>query len=241
MRDPSEAAGERLLGGQSRKSGPIMCGGFTCSRNALTALNVIYIVVAFVLISVAVYGRASSLVTDLPIVGGILACGIILFIVSIVGLVGALKHHQVMLFFYMLILFMLFIVQFAVACACLAVNTDQQKQLAETGWTTVPNSVKSDVQSTFTCCGFYSDQGTTSATNGSLGHPACNVKNNKCCVNDKCDCQPCFDKVEANINKAFKTCGTIGLVFSFTEFLGVWLTVRYRNQKDPRAISSAFL
>jgi len=55
--------------------------------------------VACVLMSVAVYGRASSLVTDLPIVGGILACGIILFGVSIVGLVGALRHHQVLLFF----------------------------------------------------------------------------------------------------------------------------------------------
>jgi len=32
----------------------------------------------------------------------------------------------------MLILFMLFIIQFAIACACLAVNPDQQKQLAET-------------------------------------------------------------------------------------------------------------
>lgn len=96
-----------------------MCGGFTCSKNALIALNVLYVVsisgtliliqiynikyvlqiVAFVLIGVAVYGRAASLVTNLPIVGGILACGIILIIISVLGLVGAAKHHQVVLFF----------------------------------------------------------------------------------------------------------------------------------------------
>lgn len=55
--------------------------------------------VSCILIGVAVYGRAASLVTNLPIVGGILACGIILILISILGLLGAVKHHQVMLFF----------------------------------------------------------------------------------------------------------------------------------------------
>lgn len=55
--------------------------------------------VSCILIGVALYGRAASLVTNLPIVGGILACGIILILISILGLLGAVKHHQVMLFF----------------------------------------------------------------------------------------------------------------------------------------------
>lgn len=117
-----------------------MCGGFSCSKNALIALNVLYVVsyivffssyaaydpffplylpsirqlqyaltdclfryilqlVGFLLIGVGVYGRAASIVTNLPIIGGILACGIILILISILGLVGAVKHHQVMLFF----------------------------------------------------------------------------------------------------------------------------------------------
>jgi hypothetical protein len=55
--------------------------------------------VAFILIGVAVYGRASAVVTNLPIVGGILACGVFLILISILGLIGAIKHHQVLLFF----------------------------------------------------------------------------------------------------------------------------------------------
>lgn len=55
--------------------------------------------VGFLLISVGVYGRAASIVTNLPIVGGILACGIILILISILGIIGASKHHQVLLFF----------------------------------------------------------------------------------------------------------------------------------------------
>ncbi|KAL3278970.1 hypothetical protein HHI36_016488 [Cryptolaemus montrouzieri] len=131
-----------------------MCGGFTCSKNSLIALNILYILVASILISVAVYGRAATIVTDLPIVGVLIACGIILIMISMLGLLGAVKHHQVMLFFYMVILFLLFLLQFSVACACLGVNTEQQEQLAEQGWSKGQNTTRSKVQESFTCCGF---------------------------------------------------------------------------------------
>jgi len=55
--------------------------------------------IGFLLIGVGVYARAASIVTNLPIVGGILACGVILICISMLGLAGAVKHHQVMLFF----------------------------------------------------------------------------------------------------------------------------------------------
>ncbi|XP_011346081.2 tetraspanin-13 isoform X2 [Ooceraea biroi] len=214
-----------------------MCGGFTCSKNALTALNILYIVVAFILIGVAVYGRASALVTNLPIIGGILACGVILFLISILGLIGAVKHHQVLLFFYMLILFLLFLIQFSIACACLAVNTKQQEQLAEQGWRHVGDDLKAKVQTTFNCCGF----------NNTTEDPNLPCKVTSCCQSTDVNlmscppCPPCMQKLQSTIDYAFKLCGSIGLFFSFTEFVGVWLTVRYRNQKDPRANPSAFL
>ncbi|XP_070172159.1 tetraspanin-13 isoform X2 [Polyergus mexicanus] len=214
-----------------------MCGGFTCSKNALTALNILYIVVAFILIGVAVYGRASALVTNLPIIGGILACGVILFLISILGLIGAVKHHQVLLFFYMLILFLLFLIQFSIACACLAVNTKQQEQLAEQGWTHVEFDLKKKVQTTFNCCGF----------NDTSEDISCDDVNKVCCQSIDTNlmscppCPTCMHKLQSTIDYAFKLCGSIGLFFSFTEFVGVWLTVRYRNQKDPRANPSAFL
>ncbi|XP_076221737.1 tetraspanin 97E isoform X2 [Nomia melanderi] len=217
-----------------------MCGGFTCSKNALTALNILYIVVAFILIGVAVYGRASALVTNLPIIGGILACGVILILISILGLIGAVKHHQVLLFFYMFILFLLFLIQFSIACACLAVNTKQQEQLAEQGWRRVGDDLKAKVQTTFTCCSF-NNTNIISEDN----HPlSCNKVNKICCPypsDTDCMCPSCMLKLQSTIDYAFKLCGSIGLFFSFTEFIGVWLTVRYRNQKDPRANPSAFL
>lgn len=35
-----------------------------------------------------------------------------------------------MLFFYMIVLFIIFIIQFSVACACLAINEEQQSVVA---------------------------------------------------------------------------------------------------------------
>jgi len=55
--------------------------------------------VGFILIGVATYAKAASVVTSLPIIGGIVACGVFLLIISIMGLIGAVKHHQVLLFF----------------------------------------------------------------------------------------------------------------------------------------------
>ncbi|XP_029049349.1 tetraspanin 97E [Osmia lignaria lignaria] len=208
-----------------------MCGGFTCSKNALTALNILYIVVAFILIGVAVYGRASALVTNLPIIGGILACGVILILISILGLIGAVKHHQVLLFFYMLILFLLFLIQFSIACACLAVNTKQQEQLAEQGWRHVEDDLREKVETTFNCCGF---NDTVSVVLNDKEPVSC--KNKRCCqypTDTECECPSCMQKLQSTIDYAFKLCGSIGLFFSFTEVIAAFLARRYRNQLKP--------
>lgn len=233
----------------------MVCGGFSCSRNALITLNVLYIIVAIILISVAAYSKASALVVSLALVGGIIACGVFLFFISLVGLVGAIKHHQVLLFFYMIILFLLFLLQFSLGCACLAVNGDQEISLVKSGWGASDNQLRSHIQYKLDCCGFENPNLNTSSP---MGHPPCNgleccqseaAQNHKCCkgetdgVNsdESCPCSTCLDKIRPLIHEAFSATGGIGLFFSFTEIIGVWLTIRYRNQKDPRANPSSFL
>lgn len=56
----------------------------------------------------------------------------------------------------MIILFVLFLIQFSVASSCLAVNQDQQQELAARGWNYGPVDMKKQVQDTFKCCGFNS-------------------------------------------------------------------------------------
>lgn len=133
----------------------------------------------------------------------------------------------------MIILFMLFLIQFSIACSCLAVNAGQQQQFAEEGWNRVPEDIKKEVQDTFYCCGFNQTV--------SDDHPSCaNVTVNYPCYTNywftlliflfssqpiccppnspsECACSPCMQKLEDTIDYAFKLCGGIGLFFSFTE------------------------
>jgi tetraspanin-13/31 len=179
-------------------------------------------VVGALLIGSAVYGNRF---TDLPIIPSVISCGVVLISLALMGLYGAAKHHQVTLFFYMIILFCLFIVQFAIACSCLAVNKQQQRIFAEEGWNTVSEDVKAEVQTTFQCCGF----NTTLADD----HPSCDSVNKICCKNSVevgCECSPCLPKLETNIDNAFFVSGSIGLFFSFTE-VSLSLVPKTNNSK----------
>lgn len=60
----------------------------------------------------------------------------------------------------MIILFVLFLIQFSVASSCLAVSKDQQRDLAARGWNHGPVELKQQVQDTFKCCGFNSTRDT---------------------------------------------------------------------------------
>ncbi|XP_050405559.1 tetraspanin-13 isoform X2 [Patella vulgata] len=230
------------------------CSGFSCSKNTLTLLNILYFIVAIILIGVAAYGRVASLVTSLTLVGSVITCGVILFFIALIGLVGSIRHHQVLLFFYMIILFLLFLLQFSLACACLAVNTQQKDDLVTRGWMKASNETRDNVQKNFDCCGFLDNKLPAS---DNKGHPPCKElsccklnPSRSCCsgqpentTNLTCplECQACYHKLQDKIYAAFSVTGGIGLFFSFTEIIGVWITVRYRNQKDPRANPSAFL
>lgn len=74
----------------------------------------------------------------------------------------------------MLILFLIFIVQFALACVCLAMNEEQVRSLVEGSWNSASSSTRAMVQERLNCCGFI-EQG--------QGHPSCS----KVCTGKICE------------------------------------------------------
>jgi len=232
-----------------------MCGGFTCSKNTLVGLNVIYILVSFLMIGVAVHGKVSGVVTSLPIVGGITACGVFLLMISVIGLIGAVRHHQVLLFFYMVVLFLIFLIQFSCSCAALAINETDEKMLIKTAWNTAAEKSPSLVvqaEQTFDCCGL----GINATTNEAYLKPTEddmkftienkvfeNYKDAKCYhINGTKvpeGCFTCFSHINDKVNSGFNAAGGLGLFFSFTELIGGIVACRYRNLMDPFASSGA--
>ena len=76
---------------------------------------------------------------------------------------------------YMIILFMVFLIQFAVACACLAFNSEQQVTLAKSAWQKADSmtNLKDTVQKTLQCCGFDKEHQGANQTIDGMGHPPC--------------------------------------------------------------------
>ncbi|CAG0918977.1 unnamed protein product [Notodromas monacha] len=235
-----------------------MCGGFTCSKNALTALNILYILVAFILIFAATIGKISAYVTSETVIGGIVACGVFLLLVSIVGLIGAAKHHQspircntfleIWVFMecflndwlcgeqYMVILFLLFVVQFSVAIACLAVTNKQQIELLRKTWNRAGNETHESIQQMFECCSFESlpPEGSTCEKIPACCDPGTNATD--CCRSKStCKCKTCRETLLPNLSYAYKVSGGLGLFFSFTEVFGFFVARRFRNTADPLA------
>lgn len=212
----------------------MVCGGFTCSKNALCSLNVVYMLVGLLLIAVAAWGKGFGLVSSIHIIGGVIAVGVFLLLIAFVGLIGAMRHHQVMLFFYMVILFIVFLFQFGVSCSCLAMNRGQQVTLLNSAWGILNNDTKIDLEKQLNCCGLLNVTNSVKQFEDDLQSCTAACKMNGSCFT-------CGEMMLNHATEALKILGGVGLFFSFTEILGVWLAVRYRNQKDPRANPSAFL
>uniref|UniRef100_A0A8C3Y6G5 Tetraspanin 31 n=1 Tax=Catharus ustulatus TaxID=91951 RepID=A0A8C3Y6G5_CATUS len=194
----------------------MVCGGFACSRNALCALNVVYVLVGVLLVAVAGWARSLGMGSSPPLLGGAFAVGVFLLLIAGLGLLGALRHHQVLLFFYVLILGLVFLCQLGVSCACLALGREAQVAVC-------PGGVR---------------------TPGVLGTPPDPPFPPQRCQfspGGSPPCPPCAPQLLQHSDQALKILGGVGLFFSFTEVLGVWLALRFRNQRDPRANPGAFL
>lgn len=202
-----------------------MCGGgsFNCSKNTLVGLNIIYILVSFLLIGVASYSKSSAVITSLPIVGGILACGIFLLFIAVLGLWGTVKHHQVALFFYMIILFLIFCIQFSVACAALAVDSETEKNILGKAWDKSSNETRLSFEKHFGCCSF-DDVNDASQAISCQEIPACKPVGNS----TELTCKDCFATIQPVMSKAFSSAGGVGLFFSFTELIGIYASYKFR-------------
>jgi len=197
-----------------------MCGGFTCSKNTLLGLNLVYVLVAFLLMGVATLGKSSAVIQSLPVLGGIVASGVFLLFVAVLGLVATLKHHQIMLFVYIVVLSGIFIIQFSVACAALSVNKQQEMQVLHKAWDAADNGTRLNAETLLSCCGFEKEDQTPEECN-------------KIAACKNAPCPPCSKVIEDNVDSAFSASGGLGLFFALTLIIGAILAYRFRNLQNP--------
>ncbi|XP_045561371.1 tetraspanin-31 isoform X3 [Salmo salar] len=179
--------------------------------------------VGLLLIGVAAWGKGFGIVSSIHIIGGVIAVGVFLLLISIVGLIGALNHHQVMLFFYMVILFLVFLFQFGVSCSCLAINKGQQVKLLSATWALMSNDTRLGVENKLNCCGLLNNNQSKEQF----------IEDVELC-NAPCKptgfCFTCGDLMLQHAAEALKILGAVGLFFSFTEVRKPLLTIPTRAE-----------
>ncbi|KAK3547697.1 hypothetical protein QTP86_027752, partial [Hemibagrus guttatus] len=109
-----------------------------------------------------------------------------------------------------------------------------QEKLLSSTWSLMGNATKMDLENNLDCWGLF---------NNTADHLTFDTDLLLCkasCLQTQ-TCKTCGYKMLQHASEALRILGGVGLFFSFTEILGVWLAMRYRNQKDPRANPSAFL
>ncbi|XP_031561585.1 tetraspanin-31-like [Actinia tenebrosa] len=211
---------------------------FNCYKQALVALNVMYLVVGLVLITVPLYTKVVAIFTSWSIIGGVITCGVFILLLALAGLFGTCRHHQIILFFYMIILVIIFIILFSISIGALSISKSQECKILEDGWSHLSMTTKSEIQRNGQCCGFENKTQTT----GPFGHPPCNDISG--CKNSTSspDCKTCLGFIRSKgLDQLKKSVGGVGLFFSFTLFVGVYLAFKFRHLKDPRANPGAFL
>ena len=127
------------------------------NRTVLIAMNFIYILVSCVLIGVASYETYLNRLSSLYAIGLIIVCGILLLFVAMLGIFATIKEHQVLLFYYLIILSIIFVVQFFASCACLGVNKEKGTNMMQYAWKQVdhcPFDLIHDAEKLLDCCGY---------------------------------------------------------------------------------------
>jgi len=145
--------------------------------------NTVYVCIGLLLIGVAAYGKKESILVSVPAIAGIIGCGVFLIFIAIFGLIGALRHNQIILFFYMIIMSLLFILLLAFSIAALAVTKTQQHALIKKAWTPASDKQKVHIETRFKCCGLDKEDGRKCGTASS-------------------NITTCYEKLEEPLNKA---------------------------------------
>lgn len=144
-------------------------GGMSIEKFLSIVANIFFLVVGIVILALGSYGLAeindlqenASLLSSLPLSGiaiAIICFGVVLFVISIVGVVGVVYENKVLLAYYLPIMFFLVMIQFSFTVVVLIFNSKIEDSIDSAildEWNNPSNEDKvMELQNYFDCCGY---------------------------------------------------------------------------------------
>ena len=126
-------------------------------KKCFWAINIFNIIISIILISVGTHCKNAVGFGSIPIIGGIIACGVLLFLITAFGLFAAYGKNQTFLFYFMIGIGVLFIIQISVAIACVQGGNEKSENVLTKHWEKFDTPKKHlklrEAELKFECCG----------------------------------------------------------------------------------------
>ena len=223
----------------SQAAYPKLSGGQLVIKYALFAINLLFFIFGAVLIAVGSYAANNSLsaITGTTAAYGIVALGVFILLLSLVGAAAAFFELRALLVIYFIVLLLLTIILFAVGIA-VYVEKNQAQTLILQGWAYAPDDLKGQLQTTFACCGMipgYNNGTTTGYINSTAVDPqiyydkSCFLSNTVTLVRGAnvtglivpAAARGCIDTFTSYFSSYLLTAGATGFSFAIFMLLGM--------------------
>lgn len=201
---------------------------FRFYRRILILFNVFYFLLALTFLFLALFTRFRSSIIDLHLLIGLIVISTYLIILSSFGLFAVLKHHQVFLFFYIILLSILFLFQFTLACTYLFMRSEKKSELIKSNY----DQNRDLIQNKYQCCTYDNQTASSDERRAICGKLSCCSTRDRCCES----LPTCIIMLKNELDKNLKIVGSLMLIFTLTEIVAVYLTLRFRNLRDPAAL-----
>ena len=191
-----------------------------CCRNLFIYLNILLISVGAILIGITAYWtRYFGIVALTPLIG-LLIAGVLVVIVSILGVIGMVRQNQKMLFVYMFAIIFLFVVLLFLSAEAIMLSTDLQSVGIEEAWSASNEEQKEHIEKMLKWCGLIMEKNRENLCNvTSPGHQ---------------DNVPCYNKLMGAIDKAGKCAAGVALFFAFILLVSFYVVIKYCNKmREP--------
>jgi len=130
------------------------CGKFL--RYLVIFINLFFIIIGFVLLVYGAYvannSTTATSLTGTSWAGFVVALGIFIMLIGIIGLVGAKWQNRIILVFYFVVIIILFVLTLSCGAWLLSLE-GKEASLVQTAWNAAPGSVRNAAQYAYFCCG----------------------------------------------------------------------------------------
>jgi len=186
--------------------------GLQVSKKILIGINVFFLIFGAIIIGLGAYTMAgdTGIYYSKSLPTAIVVLGCFILVLSFFGCFGAMKENRVLLLIYAVILLILFLCLLIVACVILADKAKVDSFLGDT-WSSASPQTKAQLQSDFTCCGFYSYNDTFAVLPCPTGSTT-----------------GCLPTLENSLNSKLSLLGGFGIFIAFVQLFGVVLALILR-------------